>query len=1138
MPILDQDVAIYVSERLTDFSDGGGRITSTPMIDGQSNNIYPDQSDLDETYGRLQLRKVGPAVKTDNTDTYLGGRFFISKPPVNKKVSVTAYQTGKNRHFDERLDAQRWLESYLTAGSESRYKLLGDQLRGQRMIFTFGKTTTPAPEIGTAFCLESLDDGTLEFVRVTDVSSEVRIYEDDKGEFARQIFILSISAPLKNTFIGAEVQRYDHGIRPNALLRVTQIADAAKYAGIQPITTAANIGEMTVKAESLFSQLVPSSTVETPAVDVLAGTNQAALVKCGGAITVSSTPINGGVVSFGRPFVPGTLTSAIGVDNGKGELIQNGVKRGDIDYPSGTISGLNNTGVTDLTAEPAVALNQSAHTQSRRIQATNRGYVYTFNLRPIPEKRSVFIDYMSQGNWYRIQVNTNGELRDDVGSVATLDAVTGSLIITLAALPDIDTEVIVYFASPAHYQIVAGVQLPSRPHIEHRISQGTVAPGSLVVSWQSGGDNKSATDDNTGGITGDASGFVIYAGGYIYLLPNADAIPDPNSVISIDYSDAQAVTETLTPNQQGEFTLSHAPTVGTLTASWSVQTSTVRDAVVMGKPSWFEADNGIPPRNVYSYDRTTGIIQRTATDNGSGSFDFGGTIAGTTVTLTPTAPVDSYAYQDGAWSVDQTVTETLIGGVTFSYLPAATAQNTHTETLTAPAIAINLNPKRTDATLPGSVIFEWNGVRYQDFEGKILRDVQPGTNIGTEAGTIDYQTGLVTLTNWVSGAGDLELLAMLTTFGQWTTTAITFRTTGAPIRPGSLFVRAVTADGDAINGTTNTGGQINTAEINGTVNQEVGITSLTFSEAVDPSSIRYNCVVYSTLPLDADILGVDPVRLPIDGRVPIFRKGDVAIVHHTATENLGTVAAGQSINLPQTRLTWLHINDADGQRVPNDRYTADLDAGTIVFPDPLNLSGYAQPLSAEFRIHDQRLIVDVEISGVIALAGQLTHNYPANESYISSAVIIGDLQARVTNVFDQMNWTGEWSDTLIGSATSAEFNNKSYPIEVTNRGAITERWFLEITNSGQFRCIGETVGQIGLGTTTEVFAPLNPEEQVPYFVIDPLAWGSGWPQGSILRFNTIGANDAVWLAKTTQQGANGIDSESFVLEQIGNANKD
>ena len=59
---------------------------------------------------------------------------------------------------------------------------------------------------------------------------------------------------------------------------------------------------------------------------------------------------------------------------------------------------------------------------------------------------------------------------------------------------------------------------------------------------------------------------------------------------------------------------------------------------------------------------------------------------------------------------------------------------------------------------------------------------------------------------------------------------------------------------------------------------------------VYPGSLRYNAVSYAYLPLDAELVGVDPVRLPADGRVPIFRDGDVIVVAHEQISAVGSPA--------------------------------------------------------------------------------------------------------------------------------------------------------------------------------------------------------------------------------------------------------
>lgn len=84
-------------------------------------------------------------------------------------------------------------------------------------------------------------------------------------------------------------------------------------------------------------------------------------------------------------------------------------------------------------------------------------------------------------------------------------------------------------------------------------------------------------------------------------------------------------------------------------------------------------------------------------------------------------------------------------------------------------------------------------------------------------------------------------------------------------------------------------------------------------------------------------------------------------------------------------------------------------------------------------------------------------------------------------------------------------NGRQYPITATNRGALTERWVVRMTNSTSFEVIGENVGVIATGNTSADCAPNNPATGVPYFRLPALGWGNGWATGNVLRFNTIGS---------------------------------
>lgn len=58
MPIQSDDIKLLQSAVMADVPEGGGGATGIDIIDGQSNNIFPDTSTDDRAGGRFQLRKI------------------------------------------------------------------------------------------------------------------------------------------------------------------------------------------------------------------------------------------------------------------------------------------------------------------------------------------------------------------------------------------------------------------------------------------------------------------------------------------------------------------------------------------------------------------------------------------------------------------------------------------------------------------------------------------------------------------------------------------------------------------------------------------------------------------------------------------------------------------------------------------------------------------------------------------------------------------------------------------------------------------------------------------------------------------------------------------------------------------------
>jgi hypothetical protein len=452
----------------------------------------------------------------------------------------------------------------------------------------------------------------------------------------------------------------------------------------------------------------------------------------------------------------------------------------------------------------------------------------------------------------------------------------------------------------------------------------------------------------------------------------------------------------------------------------------------------------------------------------------------------------------------------------------------------------------------------------QTTSGTLMKNVSPTTGIGTPSGSVSGATGKVFINSWPTGAApaliDWRGLIAPPSVGvvsPFTAYSSTFRTAAVPLRPSSLSVLGTMQDGTTFNVTADAGGKINGTRIKGSVDYQYGLVQLYFvnptgntdlnvdlthlgiagltmipADLVMLNSLRYNAVAYSYLPLDAELLGIDPVRLPSDGRVPIFRPGGFAVVGHTGSVS-ATVSNGQVVNCARVRLSRVRVIGTNGV-VINTGYTADLEAGTVTFSD---VSGYSQPVTVEHRIEDMAVVREVQISGEVTFTRALTHDYPEG-SFLSSALVPGDLKSRVSVLFDQATWNGTtWTDAVSGSAATGTYNDVLSPIEVTNRGALTERWALVFSSTTAFSIVGEHVGVIGTGNIGTLTAPVNPATSTPYFSLAALGWGIGWSVGNVLRFNTVGAMAPVWVVRTVQQGPNTGIQHSFTLLSRGDVDR-
>lgn len=1189
MPILEQDIVFLRSQVMADVPEGGGAASGAIVVDNQSNNVFDDIPELSRIVGEVSLRQVYLAVQTADTDVYRGARVIIGKPPGDPRVSALIFRTDA---FDRRVDMQASIESYLARGPRWNGYLYETHIQGQRVIVLLQREGTELPSVGKTLVLvgnEGLGTEYEQYVRITSVATATRDFTISDGSgirsFRRQVVTCGISDALRYDFYGAEATDLDAGapFEGKARVRDTLTADATRYYGAAPLAAAGSVGDISVKASDVYASLVPYAQSETPIVD--AKPNQAidgARAAAGdGAITFDTAAAFDSTHSLyvGGGILPGSLniTGAAVLFDRAGLVVDAGnAQVGTVDYVNGVISLVapaSYPGTKTVTYKLGVDPGTASQSLGIPVTAGNRSSSWAFVLQPIPAAASLRVAYMAGGRWYVLADAGDGALRgaDSSYGAGQLNRATGSVIVTCGALPDVDTKIIVTWAPSS--TVAGSAPGAARAYFEVDLAR-PVSPGTLTVSWNDGAAVGSVTD-NAGTLAGDGVGGIDYESGRFRLSP--DVLPGPGATFTVALSDAGAGHNTALALTDSGSTLTGALQAGVAPGSLAL-TVTVSHT--------FGGELFAPPATgTYTVVDEAGALKVVMGD-GTRSAAVGAINYATgAISLNKSIP----GFVARAFRHFIKVVVAAGGEVTEGYSDEGTYSETCTATLTA-AGAAAVARYTTGSGPAASAIFPvgllripdktratWREVSYMFADyvannfiarlagGQLLVNRSRSTGLylnplvaaadwGAPIGVISG--ALAMLAEWPAGIDStVNILSASGTYGGLSVDRAVYRFPVAPLRPASVTVSAETIAGVQINGTADASGVISTADMVGKVDFATGIVEVVFKTTegnaqspwsldvtslgvagvstakvgqVKADSIRLAGVAYTYLPISADIIGLDPVRLPSDGRVPIFRPGDIAVIHHTDTTAPANVINGQTINTGRTRLARARLIGNDGSVIAAG-YTANLDAGTVYLT---NVTGMPQPVHVEHTIKDEVIVTEALLSGDIILQRPLTHDFPAG-SYVSSALVVGNLFARVSAVFDQQSWTNTWSDAPIGATLSANFNTISHPITVTNQAAVTERWAIVFQNTTVFRLIGEHLGVIAEGNIAADFTPINPAEGLPYFTLPAAGWGGGWAAGNVLRINTVGAQFPLGLARATQRGDATLNDDRFTLLVLG-----
>lgn len=548
MAIETKDLVLYKSERLTDTDDGGGKYSGQVIIDGQSNNLFNDVSEMDRTMGDVSMRKIFPAVITEDTDSLMGATVFISENPQDPNVSALLFST-KN-WTDERRSAQNRVENYLAKGGQIAGTPLDTHWQGMKQLQVAMFPQEAESSVGDTIVLVSDEGEALEFeqyVRVTKVETRTAIMMVDGKNMEYKIATYTINDPLERDFVGLTARQWYGGdTQSKTTIRESLVADTGEYCASVKLASDAQVGEFTVNASSMFAQLIPSAQTETPIIDVNAAGESIILVPGNnGLITAQYQNITVDVsqnLYIGSAVIPSSVSFTLQGQSisDQGGLLKNtqGVQVGTIDYQRGLIqwtSAITGSGeYLDITFKPAAAPRQYFQSYAIPVTQNNQSTNWTGVLIPIPAPGSLSLSYMSQGKFYELKDDGSGQLKGVHSSFGSgmINYETGSFLLTTGALPDVGTPILADWGTPIATFVRSGLSV-EKAGFDFDLGQTGIATG-ITVTWVLEGETKTASSNAKGLFTGDAAGYINYATGKGRIIPNN--LPQKNTQFNITYS--------------------------------------------------------------------------------------------------------------------------------------------------------------------------------------------------------------------------------------------------------------------------------------------------------------------------------------------------------------------------------------------------------------------------------------------------------------------------------------------------------------------------------------------------------------------------------------------------------------------------
>ncbi|WP_104499026.1 hypothetical protein [Acinetobacter indicus] len=600
MAIETKDLVLYKSERLTDTEDGGGKYSGQVIVDGQSNNLFNDISEMDRTMGDVSMRKIFPAVITEDTDSLMGATVFISENPKDPNVSALLFST--ENWTDERRSAQNRVENYLAKGGLIAGTPMDTHWQGMKSLQVMMFPQEVESSVGDTIVLISDEGKALEheqYVRITKVETRTAIMIVDGKQVEYKVATYTINDPLDIDFVGLSALQWYRSEKSKTVIRESIVADTGLYYSSTGLASNAQVGEFTVNAESIFTQLIPSAQTETPILDVNAAGESTILVPGNDGSITASFPTTVGVsqnLYIGSSVMPSSVAFTLFGQSitDQGGLLKNaqGAQVGTIDYQRGLIQWTDAAGsgstTLSITFMPAASPNQYFQSYAMPVTQNNQSANWTGVLVPPPAPGSLSVSYMAQGKFYELKDDGSGQLKGSSTAFGSgiINYETGTWLLTTGALPDVNTPILLLWGTPIVTFVRSNLSV-EKAAFDFDLGHESVAVG-ITVSWTLEGVAKTATSNNEGKFTGDATGEINYATGKGKIIPNQ--LPQKGTVFTIEFNYGTPLVQvkpdvTPDPNQKIMFTIGTGQAIQPNSVELSIpvrdQLNTVHGTVVL-----------------------------------------------------------------------------------------------------------------------------------------------------------------------------------------------------------------------------------------------------------------------------------------------------------------------------------------------------------------------------------------------------------------------------------------------------------------------------------------------------------------------------------------------------------------------------